>query len=268
MRKRRPVTYSTYLQTERLLSLQRPLTKARDEMLFICVHQVFEIWFRLVLHELERARDAMWRNRPADAVHALRRVETILRVATPGFDVIETMRPYDFLEFRGALEPASGFQSIQYREIEFLSGRKDPRYLRILEPAARRPLSRRLREPSLWDAYVRLLRRRGLPAGTDAQVLRTVTRIMERPDRHPLWPLTEAMLDYDERFLGWRARHIHMAMRMIGEKPGTGRRSAKALVGAGYDPMGQAGGVAYLKTTLGKAFYPLLWEAQTRLTRT
>ncbi len=267
MRKPRPITYSSYLRTAQLLALQHPMAGGRDEMLFICVHQAFEIWFRLAIFELERARGAMDAARLPEAVNALRRVATILKTATPGFDVVETMRPYDFLEFRKALEPSSGFQSIQFREMEFLSGRKDPRYLRVLERSGRKALEKRLAEPTLWDSYVGLLAKKRLPAGSDAQILKTVVRIMESPDRHPLWGVTEALLAYDQLFLGWRSRHIHMTMRMIGEKPGTGRTGAQALVGAGYDAMGEAGGVNYLKTTLTKAFYPILWEAQTRLTR-
>lgn len=267
MKKPRTITYSSYLRTQQLLSLQRPAVGGRDEMLFICVHQAFEIWFRLAIYELEKARAAMDARKLPGAVHTLRRVHAILRTATPGFDVVETMRPYDFLEFRKALEPSSGFQSIQFRELEFLSGRKDPRYLRVVEPFGRKALERRLAEPTLWDSYVALLKRSRLKAATGEQILRTVIRIMESPDRHPLWGITEALLVYDQLFLGWRSRHIHMTMRMIGEKPGTGRSGAKALVGAGYDAMGEAGGIGYLKTTLTKVFFPILWEAQTYLTR-
>ncbi len=267
MKRSRLVTYSTYLKIPHLLSLQEPRTKARDEMLFICVHQAFEIWFRLSIFELEKARAAIDADRLSAAVHALRRVTTILRTATPAFEVIETMHPYDFLEFRAKLEPASGFQSIQFREMEFLSGRKDRRYLTVLEASGRRALKRRLAEPTLWDAYVALLKRHRLRVGSDAEILKTAVQIMERPDRHPLWDITEALFVYDQGFLQWRMRHVQMTMRMIGEKAGTGRTGAKALVGAGYDPLGQAGGVAYLKTTLAKVFFPLLWEAQTQLTR-
>lgn len=258
--------YSRYLNLPKLLNLQKRLSDAHDELQFIIVHQVFELWFKLVVFELEAARDAMTHDQPAQAERYLQRIQAVVRSLMADFDIIETMRPYDFLEFRSRLQPASGFQSLQFREIEFVSGLKDERYLRLFRGAARARLQRRMREPCLWDAYVRLLDRQGLRTATHRQTLRSVIRILKAPDRHPLGRLTEALIEYDSLFANWRNRHIRMTMRMIGDKPGTGQKSVAKLVGAGYDQMG-SGGVDYLRTTLPKTFFPVLWEARTFIER-
>lgn len=266
MKKKLAESYGAYLRIPELLRLQNTLTKAHDELQFIVVHQVFELWFKLAIFELEATRDAILRNDPGQAVHYLRRVHAILRTIISGFDVIETMRPYDFLEFRSRLQPASGFQSVQFREIEFLSGLKQERYLRLFDGEPLRRLRRRLEEPTVWDAYVSILRKNRLAAGSDREIVTSVIRILRRPDAHPLAPLTEGMIEYDEIFSLWRARHVRMTMRMIGSRPGTGQKSVAKLVEAGYDQMG-SGGVDYLQTTLSKVFFPLLWEARTFIER-
>lgn len=259
-----PATYGEYLQIPGLLGLQRTLTSAHDEMQFIVMHQVFELWFKLTIYELEALREAMRTDDLAQATHFLKRVQAIIKTVTSGFEVIETMRPYDFLEFRSALQPASGFQSVQFREIEFLCGLKDERYLRLLEGEER--LKRRIAEPTIWDAYVELLRRHGLATGSEKDIVASVIEVLKKPDHHPLGHLTEEMIEYDELFALWRARHIRMTMRMIGSKPGTGEKTVQKLVQQGYDTMGSAG-VDYLKTTLTKTFFPLLWEARTFIQR-
>lgn len=249
-----------------LLKLQRTLTGAHDEMQFIVVHQVFELWFKLMVFELEALREAMGENDLAQARHYLKRIQAIVKTVTSGFEVIETMRPYDFLEFRSALQPASGFQSLQFREIEFLSGAKDDRYLHLFAGEALARLRRRAKGPSIWDAYLGLLRRHRLRARKDSEVVASVIQVLKNPDRHPLGPLTEELIEYDELFSMWRARHVRMTMRMIGSRPGTGEKSVQKLVRSGYEQMG-SGGVDYLQTTLSKVFFPLLWEARTFIRR-
>lgn len=265
-RRKNAEDYAGYLRLPALLGLQTTLTQAHDELQFIIVHQTFELWFKLILYELEAARAAMTREDLVQAIHYLRRIESIVKQLTAGFDVIETMRPYDFLEFRSYLKPASGFQSVQFREIEFLSGAKDKRYLELFKGKVLRCLARRAKEQSLWDAYVDLLRRHRLRARSHSEIVASVIRVLEAPDRHPLGPLTEELIEYDEVFSLWRSRHIRMTMRMIGSRPGTGQKSVAKLVSTGYDRMG-SGGVDYLKTTLSKVFFPLLWEARTFIQR-
>ncbi|MBI2899757.1 MAG: tryptophan 2,3-dioxygenase [Planctomycetes bacterium] len=260
----RATTYGEYLRIPELLGLQKTLTPAHDELQFIVVHQVFELWFKLALHELDALRAAMRGDDLARAAHLLRRLQALVRTVTAGFDVIETMRPYDFLEFRSALQPASGFQSVQFREIEFLCGLKDERYVRLLDGDER--LARRMKESTLWDAYVELLGRHGLKSGSEKEIVASVIEVMKRPDAHALGPLTEELIELDELFSLWRARHIRMTMRMIGSKPGTGEKTVQKLVREGYERMGSAG-VDYLKTTLSKTFFPLLWEARTFIRR-
>ncbi|MCI0341571.1 MAG: tryptophan 2,3-dioxygenase family protein [Planctomycetales bacterium] len=266
--KRLAKSYSDYLRLPELLRLQRTLTSARDELHFIVVHQVFELWFKLSLNELEAARAGIGKDDLPRAVHALRRVHEVVKLLTASFPVLETMRPYDFLEFRNRLQPASGLQSLQFREIEFLCGLQDRRYVALFgrNGESRGRLERRAAEPTLWDAYVACLRRHRLLAGSDRAIVKSVVKLLRSPDRHPLGPLTEALVDLDQGFSSWRLRHISMVMRMIGSRPGTGQQSVGKLVARGYEQMGE-GGVDYLKTTLGKVFFPLLWEARTMLTR-
>jgi tryptophan 2,3-dioxygenase len=248
------LTYGTYLRLDELLDQQRRLTSdAHDELLFITIHQVYELWFKLLLFELESARDAMTEGKLWWARHLLARVHEIERILIEQIAVLETMTPQDFLEFREKLAPASGFQSVQFREIEFLSGAKDPKYVdrfRGLADAERERLHRRLAEPTLWDAFVSVLAATGLPASSHDEVsasLRVVAR--DRSAYGDIWELAEALLVHDERAAAWRARHIMMVERMIGTKTGTG---------------GSAG-AAYLRTRLEMRYYPILWELRSWL---
>jgi tryptophan 2,3-dioxygenase len=243
------LTYGSYLRLPQLLAQQLPQVDppAHDELLFITVHQAYELWFKQLLHELEAARDAMqcamWRAR-----QLLRRVHVIERLLVSQIDVLETMTPQDFLEFRSALAPASGFQSVQFRELEFLSGAKDESFVarfRVLEDAERDRLARRLREPSLWDSYLELLRRRDLPAGTDEEILASLITVARDRDNHDdLWQLAEDLLTHDELAGLWRARHVQMVERQIGTKSGTGGST----------------GAPYLHRRVPLRYYPLLWE--------
>ena len=239
----RELSYGTYLKVPELLSLQQGLSKEHDELLFIVAHQVYELWFKVVLFELEAARDRIAADDVFFARHHLRRVHVIEKLLVEQIEVLETMSPQDFLAFRSKLAPASGFQSVQFREIEFLSGLKEPKYVARLEATADEVarLNRRLDEPSLDDALHELIRRRGSPS------LLEIFRDRERYG--DLFDLCEAMLDHDEAFAHWRSRHVLMVERQIGGKTGTGGST----------------GAQYLRTTLGKRFYPELWELRSEL---
>jgi tryptophan 2,3-dioxygenase len=219
------------------------MSQEHDELLFIVAHQVYELWFKVVLFELEAARDRIDADDVFFARHYLHRVHVIERLLVEQIEVLETMSPQDFLAFRSQLAPASGFQSVQFREIEFLSGLKEPKYLARVEatPEEAARLRRRLDEPSLDDAFRSLLARRGSPS---------LVEVFKDRERHgDLFDLCEALLDHDEAFAHWRARHVLMVERQIGGKTGTGGSS----------------GAQYLRTTLDKRFYPELWDVRSQL---
>jgi tryptophan 2,3-dioxygenase len=257
------LTYGSYLRLEQLLASQQLESEpaAHDELLFITIHQVYELWFKQLLHEATAARDAMMstgttgtdENRVWWAQHLLQRMHVIERVLVQQVDVLETMTPQDFLEFRQALAPASGFQSVQFRELEFLSGAKDPSFVerfRGLTAAETQRLRTRLAEPTLWDAFLHVLESRGLPVGDDAQVTESVRRTAHDRSRYAdVWALAEALLQHDELAAAWRARHVVMVERMIGTKTGTGGSS----------------GANYLRSRLDLRYFPLLWELRSHL---
>jgi tryptophan 2,3-dioxygenase len=239
----RKLSYGTYLKVPELLQLQQRMSEEHDELLFIVAHQVYELWFKVVLFELEGARDRIAADDIFFARHYLQRVNVIERLLVEQIDVLETMSPQDFLAFRSQLAPASGFQSVQFREIEFLSGLKEPKYLARLEamPEEIARLRRRLEEPTVDDAFQELVRRRGSPGLLDI--------FRDRERFGDLFDLCEALLDHDEAFAHWRSRHVLMVERQIGGKTGTGGSS----------------GADYLRTTLGKRFYPELWDVRSNL---
>jgi tryptophan 2,3-dioxygenase len=249
------LTYGGYLRLDQLLAQQVPQASppAHDELLFITVHQVYELWFQQLLYELETVRDAMMAGETWRARHLFRRVHAIERLLITQVDILETMTPQDFLEFRANLAPASGFQSAQYRELEFLSGCKDQAFLarfRGISAAQRARLERRLAEPSLWDAYLHLLVSRGLPAGTDEQILESLRVVAgDRAAHDDLWQLAEGLLTHDELAGLWRARHVVMVERQIGTKSGTGGST----------------GAPYLRKRVPLRYFPLLWELRDRL---
>jgi tryptophan 2,3-dioxygenase len=249
------LTYGTYLRLPELLAQQVPLVDpaAHDELLFITVHQVYELWFKQLLHELAAARDGMDGDQTWLAKHLMHRAHVIERLLVSQVEVIETMTPQDFLEFRSALAPASGLQSVQFRELEFLSGAKDGRSIarfRGLTDHERERLSRRMAEPSLWDSYLGLLRRRGLAAGCDAEVSESLLiTARDRAGHDDLWELAESLLTHDEVAALWRARHVQMVERQIGTKSGTGGST----------------GAPYLHRRVPLRYYPLLWELRDRL---
>ena len=249
------LTYGSYLRLPELLGQQVPESDppAHDELLFITIHQVYELWFKLLLAELTDARDRMLRGESYLPRVRLERSRVIERVLVGQVDVIDTMTPQDFLVFRTKLAPASGFQSAQFREIEFISGLKDAGFLdrfRGLSDAERGQLKRRLDEPSLWDGFLTVLAHAGFAIDTAEHRFDAYQRIAaDRANYGPLWDLAEALLEHDQAWALWRARHVLMAERQIGMKSGTG---------------GSAGG-AYLRTRIDLRFYPELWELRSRL---
>jgi tryptophan 2,3-dioxygenase len=258
------VTYTSYLKVDELLKLQQPLSDGpeHDEMLFIVIHQVYELWFREMLHELDFLKEKMLANEGPRALATLKRVLTILKVNVAQIDVLETMTPRDFLSFRARLESGSGFQSYQFRELEFALGHKQHSALDRYPPGtpARERLERRWREPSVWDAFLALLARRGHPVPGDllkrdvtqpitpSPALQTVLVDVYRRDTETL-AFCERLTDLDEGLQEWRYRHVKMVQRTIGAKSGTG---------------GSAG-AAYLMTTLNHPLFPDLWEIRSQL---
>ena len=260
------LTYGSYLQLPKLLDAQRcesggdGAPPAHDELLFITIHQVYELWFQQLLHEVGAARDALLagpggqgRGRLWWAQHLLQRVHVIERTLVQQVDVLETMTPQDFLQFRQRLAPASGFQSVQFRELEFVSGAKDAGYVerfRGLTAEEQDRLARRLEEPTLWDAFLAALASAGLSVGSDEEVSASLRTVAHDRDQHAaLWALAEALLQHDELAASWRARHVMMVERMIGAKSGTGGSS----------------GSTYLRSRLPLQYYPLLWELRSSL---
>jgi tryptophan 2,3-dioxygenase len=247
------LTYGSYLRLDALLAQQVLQSDAHDELLFITVHQVYELWFQELLHELTAARDAMYAGHLGLARHLLARVNAIEHVLLAQVDVLETMTPQDFLAFREKLAPASGFQSVQFRELEFLSGAKDPGFLdrfRGLTPAERRRLERRLGEPTLWEAFLAVLAAAGLPVSDRGAVRRSLLVVARDRTRYgEVWELAERLLDHDENAALWRSRHVTMVERQIGTKSGTGGST----------------GAPYLRSRLDLRYYPMLWELRTDL---
>lgn len=257
-------TYSSYLELDQLLDLQHPLSDGpeHDELLFIIIHQTYELWFKQILHEVDRVVELLAAGDLARVQHGLVRVRTILKTLVGQVDILETMTPLEFHSFRARLESASGFQSFQFREFEFALGHKRQammgRFPRV--SAAHSRLEQRLVQPSLWDGFVGLLGRAGysLPAAWESRDVSAPTRasaelqevLVEVYRQDPaLAQLCELLVDIDEGVQEWRYRHVKMVERTIGAVPGTG---------------GSAG-VEYLRSTLFTACFPDLWAVRTRL---
>ena len=259
-----PITYPSYLKLEELLSLQQPISDGpeHDETLFIIIHQVYELWFKELLHEIDYLKTLLERRDTPRALHTLKRVLTILKVVVAQIDVLETMTPLEFLSFRERLESGSGFQSFQFRELEFVLGMKNAAALERYDKGsdARRRLQRRLVEPTLWDSFLRFLSGSGYSV-PPAQLERDVrASVQPEPDLRPVLidvyrrdstvaSLCERLVDLDEGFQEWRYRHVKMVQRTIGTKHGTGGSQ----------------GAEYLMTTLNKPFFPDLWAIRTEL---
>ena len=257
-----PMNYQRFAMLPELLSLQRPLSDPaeHDEMLFIIVHQVHELWFKAALHELDHARGLLVAGDEARVAATLKRVRSIMKVLVGQLDILETMTPVEFESFRDRLDTASGFQSAQFRELEFALGMKKASVIRTFtEPDELERLKRRLQEPSLWDAFLRFMVHRGYEVpdrALDRDLTEPITPdpalqkvLVDAYQSDPgLVNLCERLVDLDEGFQEWRYRHVKMVERTIGNKPGTG----------------DSAGVAYLVTTLTPAF-PDLWEMRSAL---
>ena len=252
------LTYSSYLHLDELLSLQRPLSQPveHDEMLFIIIHQVHELWFKLLLHELEQLQRDFRGGDLYDSIATCKRARTIMKTLVGQVDILETLTPLSFNSFRDRLETSSGFQSVQFRELEFLLGYKRPELLKYQshDPAALERLRRRLEAPSLYDAFYDFLERQGVSiplhlrerdvsAPTQPDEILQAGLLFLYKNRRDLQILFELMTDFDEGFQEWRYRHIKLVERTIGSKRGTGGSP----------------GVEFLKRSLFLPVFPDLW---------
>ena len=258
-----PITYSSYLRLDELLALQVPASDPaeHDETLFIVVHQIYELWFKQILHELDRMLVLLDTDDVPRVRHTFKRVLTILKVLVAQLDILETMTPLEFLTFRDRLESGSGFQSFQFRAIEFAMGQKRSSAVAHYPVGTleREWLEERYTRTTIWDAFLRYLVRRG-HAVPQAQLERDVTSAVRTDEElqrlliliyrndADAREMCERFVDLDEGVQEWRYRHVKMVERTIGMKRGTG---------------GSAG-AEYLRTTLRPAF-PDLWEIRTEL---
>ncbi len=259
------MSYGDYLQLDKILSAQAPLSDAHDEMLFIIQHQVSELWMRLAVHEVSAAREAIRRDTLSPAFKMLTRVARLFEQLNDAWDVLRTMTPSEYTNFRDSLGQSSGFQSHQYRQIEYMVGNRNPAMLR---PHAHRAevtalLKAELERPSLYDEALRLLARNGIDV-PDSVLERDVSRthtadegvmaawkvVYEAPETHwPLYELAEKLVDFEDYFRRWRFNHVTTVERVIGFKRGTGG----------------TGGVSYLKRMLDVVLFPELWHVRTHL---
>ena len=257
-------TYGSYLKIDELLTLQQPRSDGpeHDETLFIIIHQVYELWFKELLHEFDHVMRLLEADEPHRSQHTLKRILTILKVMVAQLDILETMTPLEFLTFRERLDAASGFQSDQFRQIESLLGVKSQGAIRRFPDGsrARIALERRYREPTLWDAFLHYLGREGYavplpylerdvsaPIETSPEVQRILLAVYRNDPKNA--ELCERLVDLDEGVQEWRYRHVKMVERTIGAKRGTG---------------GSAG-TTYLQETVGRALFPDLWEIGSQL---
>ena len=248
-------SYNEYLKVPDLLRLQQTLSDpvSHDELLFIIIHQTYELWFKQILHELDATIKWLDEGRMFRANHALRSVVSIERILVTQIHVLESMAPIGFLEFRDKLNPASGFQSMQFRELEFASGAKDEKILATFkhDEFAYARLTRRYNEPSLADSFWELVSRGNFPVESREERVAATVEVLTHPEKHAeLYNMQDLLIEHDELIVSWRYNHILMVERMLGMKRGTGGSE----------------GVGYLMTTLSKKFFPELWEARTHLT--
>jgi len=245
--------YSTYLRINDLLTLQVPLTAdAPDELLFIVVHQSYELWFKVIIDELERATAALHTAEPWNALAHLKRIASVETLLLQHLRTLETMSPEGFLEFRDPLDPASGFQSFQFRAIEFLSGGGKPSMLHfsLFSDETRAWLTRLSEGPTLYSGFLHALATlTGADTADPLSDIRALYLSHATAETAALHAVAELMIDHDEFLAMWRHQHMLMAGRQIGRRPGTGGSE----------------GMAYLETTLSQRLYPLLWEVRSVL---
>lgn len=260
-------TYDGYLCLDRILSAQKPLSDPphHDEMLFIIQHQVTELWFKLIVHELRAAINHIERDQLEPCFKILSRIKHIQQQVFNQWAVLETLTPTEYVQFRHVLGPASGFQSVQYRMVEFLLGNKDAPMLAVHRhnPEAHAALEAVLRRPSLYDHFLRYLARRGHAVPPDVlardvtephrqrpEIVEVFRRIYTDPENHwDAYEMAEKLIDVDQSFSLWRYRHLKTVTRVIGMKRGTGGTS----------------GAPFLRKVIDHVFFPELWEVRTVL---
>ncbi len=249
-----PLSYNKYLKVPELIALQETLSepKSHDELLFIVIHQTYELWFKQILHELDATIVWLDESRAFRANHSLRAIVGIEKVLVTQIHLLESMAQIGFLEFRDKLNPASGFQSMQFRELEFVSGAKDENLLKSFEndEFAFKRLTERFNAPNLADAFWKLLERSGFKAETNGERVSAIVEILTVPEKHSeFFTMQDLLVEHDENIALWRYHHVLMVERMMGMKRGTGGSE----------------GANYLRSTLEKRFFPELWEARTHL---
>ena len=261
------MSYGGYLCLDKVLSAQKPLSNpvVHDEMLFIIQHQTSELWMKLVIHELRAALEHLRQDDLGPCQKMLARIKHIQKQLTEQWSVLETLTPSDYMKFRDVLGSSSGFQSAQYREIEFLLGNKNAHYVKVFDydQAIHRHLADTLNAPSLYDEFLRHLARRGhaipaeslnrdwsQPYGRQEELVSVFEKIYENTETHwEAYHFCEQLVDIEVNFQLWRFRHLKTVERIIGYKPGTGGSS----------------GVAFLKKALDLSFFPELFEVRTRI---
>ena len=262
MSQERSLNYTSYLALEEILAAQRPKSDEHDEILFIVVHQVYELWFKQLIHELRYLQGMLEEGNDARAFSTFKRVLTILKLVVAQLDVIETMTPVQFLAFRERLESASGFQSGQFRELEAILGRRDPGVLEAYHEGSvdHDRVTAAMERPSLYDSFLRYLSTKGYEIPAEA-LERDVTQPVHESegvqrallqayrDDGEAAQVAERLVDFDEGFMEWRYHHVKMVERTIGSRPGTGGSP----------------GAAYLRTTLHQPFFPDLWAVRSEL---
>lgn len=261
------VTYGKYLKVHDLLSLQEELSepKAHDELLFITIHQTYELWFKQILHEIDGMEAFLQANNLSAMMKGLQRVNRIMRVLVSQVEILESMTPNEFNRFRGHLSPASGFQSFQFRILEFRLGMKNYAHLKFFEhePEAHAALAKAMDLPTLYDHWLHYLSRKGLPIPKEVlerdvtvpyeaqlEITKLFATFYQDSDNHfELYLASEALYDFDELLIQWRFRHVQMVQRMIGNMGGTGGSL----------------GARYLQSTLSKSAFPELWDLRNHL---
>ena len=249
-----PLSYNKYLKVPELLRLQETLSdpKSHDELLFIIIHQTYELWFKQILHEVDATLGWMNEGRSFRANHSLRAIIGIEKVLVTQIHILETMAQIGFLEFRDKLNPASGFQSMQFRELEFASGQKDEKILETFkhDEYAYKRLSERYQNPSVGDAFWSLLGRNGFGINSYEEKVAAIVEILTHPEKYSdFFLMQDLLIEHDENIALWRSHHVLMVERMLGMKPGTGGTA----------------GVGYVAPTLTKKVFPELLEARTHL---
>lgn len=249
-----PLSYNKYLRVPELLELQSALSEpvSHDEQLFIIIHQTYELWFKQILHEIDATVKWLGEGRAFRVNHSLKAVTSIEKIMVSQIHILETMAQIGFLEFRDKLNPASGFQSMQFRELEFVSGLKDEKILDFFkfDDYAFDRLKARYDAPGLDDAFWALLDREGFAVENHDKKVAAIVEILTHPEKYAnLFNMQDLLIEHDENISLWRYHHVLMVERMLGMKRGTGGSE----------------GVGYLLKTLSKKFFPEIWEARTHL---